>query len=102
MFVKRIFTTNRKKPIGGFCLKKEENMEHIGTQTIETERLVLRRFQKGDEKQMFKNYTSSDKVTEFLTWQTHKQESDTKGYLEFVVLPEYEKQSTYRWAIELK
>lgn len=77
-------------------------MEHIGTQTIETERLILRRFQNGDEKQMFKNYTSSEKVTEFLTWRAHKQESDTKAYLENIVLPEYEKETTYRWAVVLK
>ena len=77
-------------------------MEHIGTQTIETERLILRRFQNDDEKQMFKNYTSSEKVTEFLTWRAHKQESDTKAYLENIVLPEYEKETTYRWAVVLK
>lgn len=77
-------------------------MKHIGTQTIETERLILRRFQPGDEKQMFKNYTSSEKVTEFLTWLPHKQQADTKAYLDNIVLPEYQSETTYRWAIVLK
>ena len=77
-------------------------MEHKGTIEIETQRLILRKFKPGDEKQMFKNYTASEKVTEFLTWRPHKSQQDTKAYLDNIVLPEYEDKSTYRWAIVLK
>lgn len=77
-------------------------MEHIGTQTIETERLILRRFELRDAQNMFENYTSKDIVTKYLTWYPHKNIKDTEGYLTNFVLPEYDKQSAYRWAIVWK
>lgn len=77
-------------------------MKHTGTQTIETERLILRRFKLSDAQNMFDNYTSRDIVTEYLTWYPHKSVKDTKEYLTNIVLPEYDKPSTYRWAIVWK
>jgi len=46
-------------------------MEHKGTVRIETERLVLRQFTEADIEIAFRNWTSDDKVTEFLRWPTH-------------------------------
>lgn len=77
-------------------------MKHIGTNVIETERLILRRFKLSDAKEMFKNYTSKDKVTEFLTWKPYTEESQCEKYLSEVTLPKYEKLDTYRWAIVWK
>ena len=51
---------------------------------------------------MFKNYASRDKVTEFLPWFSHKTVQDSKDYLLNVVLSDYDKEDTYRWAIILK
>lgn len=76
-------------------------LKHLGTKTIETERLILRKFERDDAEAMFKNYTNSEKVCEFLTWQPHEKIENTIGYLEYI-LPAYEKISTYRWAIVLK
>ena len=45
-------------------------MEHKGTKTIETERLLLRQFHENDAEAMFRNWESDDKVTEFLRWKT--------------------------------
>ena len=45
-------------------------MEHKGTKNIETERLLLRRFNKDDAVAMFENWESDSKVTEFLRWPT--------------------------------
>ena len=45
-------------------------MEHKGTKTIETKRLLLRQFHKNDSEAMFKNWESDSKVTEFLRWKT--------------------------------
>lgn len=39
-------------------------MVHKGTKTIETERLILRKFTNEDAKAAFHNWTSDDKVTE--------------------------------------
>lgn len=77
-------------------------MKHTGTIKIETDRLILRKFRLSDAAQMFKNYTSRDKVTQYLTWCPHKNMDDVKGYLRNIVLPEYNKKSTYRWAIVWK
>lgn len=77
-------------------------MKHTGTKKIETERLILRKFKLSDAKQMFKNYTSHDKVTEYLTWNAHKKLEDTQDYLKNIVLPAYDKKDTYRWAIVWK
>ncbi|GAB6169050.1 hypothetical protein JCM1393_15100 [Clostridium carnis] len=38
-------------------------MRYLGTQTIEIERLILRRFEINDTKDMFNNWTSDKDVT---------------------------------------
>lgn len=77
-------------------------MEHSGTQTIETERLILRKFKLADAQNMFDNYCSREKVTEYVCWSHHKSIDDTKYYLADTVLPGYDKKNTYRWAIVWK
>ncbi|MCI7121919.1 MAG: GNAT family N-acetyltransferase, partial [[Ruminococcus] gnavus] len=56
-------------------------MEHQGTKTIETERLILRKFTADDLSAIFHNWTSDEKVTEFLRWPTHKSIDITKRVL---------------------
>ena len=46
-------------------------MKHCGTQRIETERLLLRRFSIDDADAMFRNWASDPEVTRFLTWPAH-------------------------------
>ena len=46
-------------------------MKHCGTQTIETDRLILRKFEKEDAAAMYKNWASDPEVTKFLTWPAH-------------------------------
>ena len=77
-------------------------MEHIGTRVIETERLILRRFELSDAQQAYDNYCGREKVTEFVSWSYHKSIEDTKSYLSDIVLPEYEKKARYCWAIVWK
>lgn len=76
-------------------------MKHIGTQYIETDRLILRRFQLSDAPAMFANWASDDEVTKYLTWPTHADMSVTEGILGQWV-PQYEKDDYYNWAIVLK
>lgn len=71
------------------------------SKTIETERLILRKITFDDAADIFNNYASRDKVTEFLSWQSHKSINDTISYLNNVVLPAYNDE-IYRWAIEFK
>ena len=76
-------------------------MNHIGTTTIETERLILRRFVIEDAESMFNNWASDDEVTKFLTWPTHKSIEDSKWFINFC-LENYLNLSFYNWVIELK
>ncbi len=76
-------------------------MEHKGTITLETERLILRRFTESDAEAAFKNWTSSDAVTKFLRWETYRDISAMRDYINFQ-LENYKKTDTYDWAIVLK
>lgn len=75
-------------------------MNHVGTQTIETERLILRRFSKDDAQAMFDNWASDAEVTKFMTWPPYGKVEDAKGYLEYVE-NSYANGELY-WAIVLK
>lgn len=46
-------------------------MNHQGTKSIETPRLILRRFTLEDVSAMYRNWASHSEVTKFLTWPTH-------------------------------
>ena len=76
-------------------------MKHVGTRTIETARLTLRRLELADAEKMFRNWTSDDKVTRFLRWDAHKAISDTKDMIQQWV-DGYQENSTYYWGIYLK
>lgn len=76
-------------------------MEHKGTVTLETDRLILRRFTADDAEPAFKNWTSSDAVTKFLRWPTYRDISAMREYINFQ-LENYKKIDTYDWAIVLK
>ena len=76
-------------------------MNHIGTTTLQTERLILRRFIIEDAESMFNNWASDDEVTKFLTWPTHKSIEDSKWFINFC-LENYLNLSFYNWVIELK
>ena len=69
---------------------------------FETDRLILRKFVADDAEQIFNNYSSKDTVTKYLSWKTHKSVEDAKSFLNGFVLPAYENEDTYRWAIVLK
>lgn len=77
-------------------------MEHKGTVTLETERLILRKFRERDVEAAFKNWTSSDAVTKYLRWKTHDDISVTREYITNYLLGGYAKNDFYEWAIELK
>lgn len=82
-------------------LKGENNMNHLGTKTIETERLIIRKFSKNDINDMFNNWCSDSNVTKFLTWPTHKTLKDTEEIVG-LWLKEYSNLNFYNWCIELK
>lgn len=76
-------------------------MNHCGTEYIETERLILRRFKVEDAEAMYKNWASNNEVTKFLMWTSHKDVSESRKILEEWI-NNYSKNDFYQWAITLK
>lgn len=76
-------------------------MNHIGTQYIETDRLILRRFELSGAQAMFDNWASDDEVTKYLTWPSYGDVSVAEQTLKDWVA-QYAKDDCYRWAIVLK
>lgn len=76
-------------------------MKNCGTQRIETDRLILRRYKIEDADAMYKNWASDSEVTKFLTWQPHSSVEVSRGIIENW-LKEYSDEKYYQWAIVLK
>ena len=76
-------------------------MTHKGTKTIETDRLILRKFVEDDAIAAYNNWTSDDKVTEFLRWPTHTDMAITESVINDWIA-ESENDDFYQWAIVLK
>lgn len=76
-------------------------MKHQGTKTIETDRLLLRKFRIEDVEAAYRNWTSDAKVTEFLRWPTHENLSVTEEVIKRWISAS-EKADFYQWAIVLK
>ena len=76
-------------------------MKHKGTITIETDRLILRKFTVDDVDAAFRNWMSDKNVTEFLRWSAHTDISITERVLEDWIAG-YKRLDFYQWAIMLK
>ena len=76
-------------------------MTHKGTVTLETDRLILRRFRLDDAENMYRNWAASEKVTRYLTWEPYQNIDDVKGYIQSVI-DLCEKPDHYDWVIEYK
>ena len=78
-------------------------MNKCGTVTLETDRLILRKIQKSDAKDMLKNYCNDEDVVKFLPWYPHKDIKVTKQYIRNVIKKYHiEKENSYHWVIVLK
>lgn len=76
-------------------------LKHKATQTIETDRLILRRARGEDAEPMFRNWASDPEVTKYLTWPPHESIEVTQKVLASW-LAEYEREDYYHWMIVLK
>ena len=76
-------------------------MNHCGTLPLETERLILRRFELSDAPAFYRNVCSDPKVNTYLTWKLHESPAETEALLEDFSR-RYENLARYCWAIVLK
>ena len=79
-------------------------MKNLGSLPMETERLIIRKFNENDGVFMFNNWASDDKVTKYLKWPTHKAKGMSQSYVNWI-MKNYEKDfdnTVYDWIIELK
>ena len=76
-------------------------LNHKGTVTIETARLILRQARLEDAQPMFRNWANDPEVTKYLTWPTHGSVEVTKAVVASWV-ESYEREDYYHWMIILK
>ena len=76
-------------------------MNHLGTVTLTTERLILRRFDRADAEQMYTNWATDEKVTKYVPWEVHSSVAETKETIA-AWIANYEKDDTYNWVVALK
>ena len=76
-------------------------MKSIGTQTLQTERLILRRFVERDAEAMFQNWASSDENLTYVTGEPHPDVEVTRTSIRNWIAS-YANPNYYKWAICLK
>ena len=76
-------------------------LTHTGTQTIETERLILRKFLYSDSDAMLKNFIADENIQSMYSEPVYKTQAEVKTLLDRYI-SSYEKEDYYRWAITLK
>lgn len=76
-------------------------MNGIGTQRIETERLILRRFKEDDYKEVHKNWTTDSETCKYLSWDVHNNEEETREFINSSIA-RYEKEFWFDWVVVTK
>jgi len=67
---------------------------------LETERLILRLLTSNDLENIYE-YGSDDRVSEYVSWNTHRSLSDTRAFLDHI-LEQYGNKEAIFWGLELK
>ena len=73
-------------------------LNKIGTQEIETERLLLRRMNISDSEDMFNNWASDPCVSKFYSWEPHKNIYETEDIIKTWVA-QYNDPLYFHWIV---
>lgn len=77
-------------------------MNHLGTVTLETDRLILRKTLENDYEPMFRNWANDERVTKYLTWPPYESAEQLKNTYHQYLLESQKKSDYYDWKIVLK
>lgn len=77
-------------------------MKNIGTQTIETKRLILRKTIDSDAEPMFYNWANDSRVTKYLIWSPYESVQQLKDSYHKYLLEHADDPEFYDWKIVLK
>ena len=77
-------------------------MNHLGTITLETQRLILRKTLEADYEPMFRNWANDERVTRYLTWTPYESAEQLKNTYHNYLLESQQKPDFYDWKIVLK
>ena len=77
-------------------------MNSLGTQRLETSRIILRRATSDDAPAMYKNWVCDPEVTKYLTWSPYKSLDEAHDYIREQIERWEHDDSFYDWFIELK
>ncbi len=77
-------------------------MKHLGTVTLETERLILRKTLEGDAKPMFENWAKDERVTKYLTWPPYESVEQLESTYHKYLTDSQHSLDFYDWKIVLK
>lgn len=73
-------------------------LTHVGTNTIETERLILRKFEYTDDEAMLKHWVADEKIQSLYSEPVYSTKEEVKGLLDKYI-GSYDKSDYYRWAV---
>lgn len=76
-------------------------LNHTGTITLTTDRLILRRFTIDDALAVYNNWTSDCEVSKYMRWEHHKNIEETKAKINDW-MKRYSNNNFYQWAITFK
>ncbi len=74
----------------------------IGTKTIETKRLILRKVELDDAALIYQNWTSDPLVSRYVNWNKHESLDVTKEYVKFKVNQYVGHEFCFDWLVILK
>lgn len=76
-------------------------LNHIGTNKIETDRLLLRKVTIDDVDSIFNNWAKDPENVRYVNWKAHQSIEETKKIVSSWI-DEYKSKNYYRWMIVLK
>ena len=77
-------------------------MNHKGSVTLETERLILRKTQDSDAEPMFRNWANDERVTKYLSWAPYQNVDELRNYYHRELMEKADNPDFYDWKIVWK